>query len=145
MYAMSGWILERWLPAHIWGTREDWNAIKATDGVTPMMGQYPNEGDYWLLGGPWKELPDMGFLLQEIAIYEWCQRNKSEHFAADLRQKLQVKKDIQQKKYDKLVSDLAHFCKTEISPFFHSTSLAASRIRNKALEDTGSRSHGQLA
>jgi hypothetical protein len=52
-----GWILELWFPAHKYGSPEQWYAYKAVDGVTSMLGEYPHQGDYEMIYGPFKKTP----------------------------------------------------------------------------------------
>ena len=49
LYPCTGWILERWFPAHAWGSQSEWEHETAQDGVTRMMGQYPRHGDYYIV------------------------------------------------------------------------------------------------
>ena len=48
-YDGQGWILERWFPAHAWGSQSEWEHETAQDGVTRMMGEYPRHGDYYIV------------------------------------------------------------------------------------------------
>lgn len=75
LYPVRGWILERWMPSEVFGTKEAWDAVKAADGVTPMMGPYPVEGDWWMLQGPWDLIPPMSSLRTFISAWE----NSTEH------------------------------------------------------------------
>jgi hypothetical protein len=40
------WILEKWMPSSFYGTESDWYKSRTPDGKWPLLGQYPNEGDY---------------------------------------------------------------------------------------------------
>lgn len=52
---LEGWILERWYPASMYGSEQDWLSHKK-DGV-PLLGPYPSEGDYEMIAGPEKHFP----------------------------------------------------------------------------------------
>lgn len=69
-WPVKGWILERWFPASSIMSRQEWDASVSQDGVTPMMGPYPVKGDYWLLDGPWIEIPLLKEIHRVISEYE---------------------------------------------------------------------------
>jgi hypothetical protein len=69
-YPCEGWILERWFPASCWGSKQAWEAVKSSDGVTPMMGPYPARGDYWMMKGPWVEIPTISAVRQGVSSWE---------------------------------------------------------------------------
>ena len=48
-YNEAGWILERWFPAHAWGTQSEWESELAQDGVTRLKGAFPRQGDYFMV------------------------------------------------------------------------------------------------
>ena len=56
---LKGWILEEWQPAHLLGTREEWEERKVPNHPEiASLGPYPNEGMYMLsLPYGWKQ-PD---------------------------------------------------------------------------------------
>jgi hypothetical protein len=60
----NGWILERWFPAEVWGSRETW----------AKSSPYPEEGEYYLIapmaGVVWTEMPDLNDLKQAISMWE---------------------------------------------------------------------------
>lgn len=69
-WPVRGWILERWFPAGAWGNKESWESAKSSDGVTPMMGPYPEKGDYFLLDGPWEEIPNLEDVRRAVSTWE---------------------------------------------------------------------------
>lgn len=71
-WPVRGWILERWFPASCYGTRESWEAEKSWDGATPMMGPFPERGEYFMPsgGGPWREIPPLEELRRVISLWE---------------------------------------------------------------------------
>lgn len=54
-YNQVGWVLERWFPAHAWGSQYDWEQEKAQDGVTRLKGAFPRQGDYWMVNETFME------------------------------------------------------------------------------------------
>ena len=141
MYGVDGWILERWFPPGIWGDRETWETSLAQDGVTPLMGPYPAEGDYWMLGGPWEKLPALDDLFQAIRVWEHERENRPANFELAMRVHLKNKQDAQEARYHKLVAALEEYRRSEILPVMHSTSLSAQMVRNGLQSRLGQKSH----
>jgi hypothetical protein len=69
-YPCDGWILERWFPPQCFGTPAAWAEVKSQDGVTPMMGPFPHRGDYWMMKGPWEEMPTLAAIRMGVASWE---------------------------------------------------------------------------
>ncbi len=71
LYQVRGWGLERWFPPSSFGSKLQWESVLSQDNETPMMGPFPEHGDYFMLSGagPWEEIP----LLESLraAISEW--------------------------------------------------------------------------
>lgn len=66
---IEGWIVEKWFPASKYGSRHEWESYVAIDGKTPMLGPYPNEGDYELIYGPFPRQPAISQLQLWISSY----------------------------------------------------------------------------
>lgn len=66
-YNQDGWILERWFPAHAWGSQIDWEHETAQDGVTRLKGSFPRHGDYFMVNEEYHSSPmSADFWKQEI-------------------------------------------------------------------------------
>jgi hypothetical protein len=66
---IHGWIVEKWFPASKYGSPQDWYSFLAIDGKTPMLGPYPNEGDYEMIYGPFPRQPSISQLQLWISNY----------------------------------------------------------------------------
>ena len=66
---LEGFIVEKWFPASAYGSQLEWYAYKAADGVTPLMGPYPERGDYEMQFGPWSHTPSTDSLQRLISQY----------------------------------------------------------------------------
>jgi hypothetical protein len=127
-YPHQGWILERWMPPHMWGTEDQWRQQKSEDG-TPMMGPFPKEGDYFMICGPFPKIPEWGDMENAIANYECQQRLRPENFAAAIAQAIKDEKDLQEKKVQRFEEELEQRRKSDLLPVMKSGSLAAQRFR----------------
>lgn len=50
LYAFSGWILEKWKPAHMFGSPQEWYSFRFEGEAA--LGPYPENGEYELVAGP---------------------------------------------------------------------------------------------
>jgi hypothetical protein len=66
-YSGRGWILERWFPASVWGSLQEWRLATAEDGETRMMGAFPRHGDYYMVSDVClPKCPSVGYWKTEI-------------------------------------------------------------------------------
>lgn len=140
-YPHEGWILEIWMPAHLWGSRSAWESHMSDDGITPLMGPYPEEGDYWMLDGPWDHAPEISAVEQAIAQYNWTRRNRPVNLENHMRQ---VLKDAEEKKMrdrEARAQRYIELMEKEIKPLMQSMSLSAQRLRNSLQQDLRQSSH----
>lgn len=71
------WILERWCPAHMYGTRKAWERLTVPGHPDlGMLGPYPEFGDYELASTGMVTIPDLSQL--EKAIQE-CEFLRNDH------------------------------------------------------------------
>lgn len=132
MWPHSGWILERWMPAWVWGTKADWD---------PDGGEYPSQGDYFMILGPFTEVPNATFLEAQINLWtrEW--NNRPTDFAQAYKVFIADKEERERRENAERDANLDAFYKGEIQPIFKSGSLEAQRLRQKAGEAAGIKSH----
>lgn len=140
-YPHEGWIMERWFPPHMWGTREWWESQMAEDGITPLMGPYPEKGDYFMLAGPWTECPTISDIETAIQTYNQMQANRPVNLARHMEQQIKDQKEKWTKRREAYVKMLDDRFKSEILPVLKSTSLSAQMVRNQAQEMSGQRGH----
>jgi hypothetical protein len=128
----KGWILERWMPAETWGTKADWNYD---------LGPYPNEGDYFMILGPWPEIPNATFLEQQLQIWnrEWDARPTD--FNKVYSQYVYEKQERERKEQEEAEREFMAFLRSETTPIMKSTSLEAQRLRQRAGRAAGVKSH----
>ncbi len=132
----EGWVLEKWFPASSYGTQAEWSSYKAVDGYTPMLGPYPERGDYEMVFGPWFKAPSSDVLQRLIAQYSAginARRGTAAGRAQEYLLRYQYEEEQAEAKrkqeYDAMMQD-------HLSPL-HSGSLAASRWRQDLARRTG--------
>ena len=139
-YPCEGWILEKWFPASTWGSPEEWRSQKSEDGST-IMGAYPNQGDYWMLAGPFEKVPDLSDLIQAIDMHRHAMATQPSNYANVLKQTILDEETKREQRREKLEKDLAYMRKDELVPVLKSTSLGAQRFRNQLQTACGLSDH----
>lgn len=139
-YPCDGWILEKWFPPEVWGSRDEWKSHRSEDGST-IMGEYPSRGDYWMLAGPFERIPDLADLRQAIDMHRQTMATKPVDYANMLKQTILDQETAREQRRNKLEADLAYMRKNELVPVLKSGSLAAQRFRNKLNKSIGDRTH----
>ena len=136
----SGWILESWFPASIYGTPEEWYSYKADDRITPMLGPYPECGDYEMQYGPWEKLPPTDLLQNLISQYSSSISNRKGTPWARAVEYVQRAEYAKAKEEKRFREECAAEFNDALTPM-KSTSLEASRWRQELAARIGSRSH----
>lgn len=141
-WPVKGWVLERWFPVSRKGmTQAEWEAVKSSDGVTPMMGPYPHEGFYFMLGGPFPVIPEMNDLKAAISMHLREEEANPVSYKQMMLNEINADTEREEKAMKKAMDDIAHFYESEVEPILRGTSLEAQRIRNEMQEVMGERSH----
>lgn len=132
----EGWVLERWFPTSSYGLPVDWYSWKAVDGVTPMLGPYPERGDYEMIFGPWPRIPSTDTL--ERLISNYCAGINGRRGTRDSR----IREAMVRYQYEtelaeqKRKEEYLAWMRDELSPM-KSGSLEASRWRQDLAKRTG--------
>jgi hypothetical protein len=132
----AGWVLEKWFPISAYGTQEEWYSYKAVDGFTPMLGPYPERGDYEMIYGPWLKIPSTDVLQKLIASYSSGIDNRKgtpESRAQEYLLRYQYEEEVAERKRKE---EYAAMMDDHLSPM-KSGSLAASRWRQELAARTG--------
>jgi len=142
LYPVKGWILEQWFPASEFGGRDQWEANKDQKTGLAVMGPYPSEGGYWMMRGPWKQMPPVKYLRELIERYEW-NMNKRDGVKpeAAMQNFLDEQKAIEDREMEHFTEEREYAMRHIVLPMMRSTSLSASRYRQRVMQQCGIRSH----
>lgn len=134
VWPKNGWILERWFPAEVWGSRETWNS-----------GPYPEQGEYYLIApGPdvtWEELPETNDLKQAISMWERDYLSRPRDFDVAYAMFVAEEQAAEEAARQKQAEEMEYFYRHEVASIFNSTSLSAQAIRNQCADAAGVREH----
>jgi len=136
-----GWVMERWMAPNYWGVPEQWESHKVPGTDIPMLGPFPHQGRYMLIGGPYPERPTGQFL--ERLIEQWeAMRDEvlAYETATYVRKRVFEATERHAQREEKWAQD-AHRANMALINVHMSTSLEAGRARQLAIEHAGIHSH----
>lgn len=137
MYRCTGWILQRWFPASVWGSREKWESEKAKDDRTRLLAAYPQRGDYMMMPcGPWKTIAEAGDLKGAIRCYNAQQRRNPVNWQNHIQAMAAFESQQRQQEADAYAEEIAAQHRLGISSILRSVSPAAQEFRNSVAEHT---------
>lgn len=139
---IQGWVLERWFPAHKFGSPE-WHYSQVVPGTSiPRLGPYPDRGKYVMLTGPFEQEPSIDFLQDFISAHQ--QRAEAildQDIDAYVKQRVYDAEKAEEKRRKKVIEENFLRIMEGSKNILFGTSLAAGRLRNAAAEKMGIRSH----
>jgi hypothetical protein len=137
-YMTPGWILERWFPAHAWGSQDEWEQTTSEDGITKLKGGFPRNGDYFMVGdGPFGELPPVDYWKREIAKLLREEAEQPGDAAALMSRHLYMERVAEQARRDAYVAEVNHLHRAVTDPLLTTVSRTAQRVRNELADDLG--------
>jgi hypothetical protein len=138
VYQMEGWIVEKWKPAHSFGTPEQWNSI--TYEGEPALGPYPTYGDYDYIAGPTPYQPSEAELREAVAQHFKQLHERAASPAQRVKQMLDRMERRRQERIKELKNRAEAFAKDN-QQIFGGSSLEAGRIRNEIAAKAGLPGH----
>lgn len=136
-YDLAGWILQRWYPAFVWGSREKWEGEKSRDGRTRLMASYPQHGDYMMMPcGPWKSIAEAGDLKAAIRCYNVQQRRNPANWDNHMKGMLAFEEQARQKKVDDYAEEIAAQHRLVLAGTLRTVSKSAQEFRNVVAKHT---------
>lgn len=144
LYQVHGWILERWFPSSAFGSREQWESARSTDG-TPMMGPFPERGGYFMLsgGGPWSEIPLLDSIRAALSVWENSNHSHGEieidKIDLAVRRDVEQAAELEEKKYAEFLREVEYQRLSHLG--FIRNNPALTGFRNNLVNAKGLMSH----
>jgi hypothetical protein len=137
-YGDKGWVLERWFPGDVWGTEAEWEAQKSgADNRTRLRAAWPRNGDYFLMAGPWPQMP----MLEEMraAIRENLKEQQSRPVDWSSYARAEIAREMLERERQAAEHEdyLAGVGRQTVDCLMGSTTRAAQRVRNGLAEKIG--------
>jgi hypothetical protein len=140
-YECEGWILERWFPASSWSACMEWENAMAEDGFTPMMGEYPRHGQYYMVSTEaYREMPSLDFWKMLIQQQLRDQARSPHDPVAYLSEQLYIERVGKQLKEEAYLREVDHLHKDVVKPMLATIGRTAQVVRDDLQVELGSRS-----
>lgn len=136
-YKKRGWILQRWFPASVWGSRAKWESERDRDGRTRLLAAYPQNGDYMMMPcGPWKTIVEAGDLKAAIRCYNRQQRMNPVNFERYMQGMAVIDAQEKQEAADAYAAEIAAQHREGLSGVLRTATSAAQKFRNVVSKHT---------
>ncbi len=141
-YDAAGFGLERWFPAGTWGGQWDWEHETSQDGVTRMMGEFPRQGDYYMVGDDWQErLLPAGYWKMQIDKWMAEQAAQPGNPATALSRNLYMHRQRQEQRREAFDEEVNRIHRTITAPALATIGRTAQRVREELSEEIGWAGH----
>lgn len=138
LYTWVGWIIEKWKPAWMFGSRDDWESLRFQG--ENAAGPYPSEGDYELCAGPSPHRPSCLEITNAIRMAERQLDNKPTS-AKQRTLLLLERRRLQEKKTEDAFKDKLIVVAADISRLSRTLSLTAGLARQQLATAAGLKGH----
>jgi hypothetical protein len=137
-----GWILERWFPAHKFGTPGMYAECVVEGTSVPRLGPYPHEGAYVMLTGPFPEQPSISFLEDFIGYHQSItEAIMDQDIEAYIKKRVYEREQAEEKARAAGIQDSYEKIMDASKGILLGSSLTAGRLRSQAAEKHGIRTH----
>ena len=137
----ESWILQKWFPPKMWGTAIEWKWHRAEDQSTALFVQeFPENGDYFMLCGPWRTIEEAGDLRQAIHAFLTRETEKprdAENYIKFLMSREHAERN---RKLEKLALEIDR-AETELAATLKSVSPSAQAVRDRIAAERGIEGH----
>jgi hypothetical protein len=130
-YQFDGWILERWFSAECWGDCLDWAHEMSEDGATPMMGEWPRHGEYYMVSlEALAEQPGVDYWKAHIHSEIWAMNVADVTPAVYLKEQLYLERVAKELKTEAYLRECDHLHASVTKPMLATMGVAAQRVRD---------------
>jgi hypothetical protein len=141
-YEDSGFGLERWFPANVWGSQFDWEHETAEDGTTRLKGEFPRHGGYYMVGDRWHpRVLAADAWKAEIGKWMASQAANSLTPAAALGRNLYMSRLREQQKREAFDEEVNQIHRTITAPTLATIGRTAQLVREEMAEQAGWTGH----
>lgn len=137
----EAWILQKWFPPKMWGTAIEWRQHRAEEVDTALFVQsFPENGDYFLLAGPWASIDEAGDITEAIALYlrrEAAKPRDAENYIKCLMAREYAERE---RKLEQVAREIDR-AETEMALTLKSVSADAQKVRDGIAAEAGIEGH----
>jgi hypothetical protein len=139
VYPYEGWIIERWKPAHLFGSPTEWEEFRF-DGQS-ALGPYPYQGEYEMMAGPTPYMPSTEELKDAIRQHVRAEEDKPSNPAMRVLRMMERREQEREKRVKQRKSDLVALMGDSPASLRARISLGAGRVRNELAAKAGLKGH----
>ena len=137
----ESWILQKWFPPKLWGTAAQWKEHRAEDIDTALFVQeFPVNGDYFMMAGPWATIEEAGDLRVAIHLYLMREAKKPRDAENYIRLLMSIEYSEREKRLLEAAREIDR-AETELQATLKSVSGDAQRVRDRIAAQAGLEGH----
>lgn len=137
----ESWILQKWFPPKLWGTAAEWRLHRTEDKDTPLLVQeFPENGDYFMMAGPWRTIDEAGDLHAAIHIYLLREAKKPRDAENHVRYLMAREHSERERRLEQLAREIDR-AETELAITLKSVSADAQKVRDRIAAEAGIEGH----
>lgn len=141
-YSGRGSILERWGPPEIYGSQAFWEQERAEDGVTPLMGEWPRHGGYFMISDEfYAELRPFDFWAEEIQKELRRQAAAPLDPVAYLSLRLYLLRVAEKDREEKFIEEVNQIHRGTVEPMLATVGRTAQLVRDDLMREAGLTGH----
>lgn len=135
------WILQKWFPPAIWGSCYEWRAHRGEEIDTPILvEEFPAQGDYFMLAGPWRDWREAGDLAAAIRLYLLRERSRTRDAEAFIRMRMADEAHERARNLEHLEREIAR-ADAQVTEMARTVSADAQRMREQMAAAAGLDGH----
>ena len=139
LYQCEGYIVERWKPAHCFGSPSQWESYTFEGDC--VLGPYPHYGDYELIAGPSPYMPSEAELAEAVKHHMHNLREKPSSPVERVRQLLATMEKRNKDRMRHVKNQAESFRKDGVESIRNRVSLGAGRVRQELATKAGIKGH----
>jgi len=137
---LDGWILQRWFPPSAYSKAQWFAPENCLPGGIPVLGPFPQFGDYEMVGGPTRRIPSKSELHSFISSYYRGLGSRTGSIEGRIKEAVNAA-DYERKREEQRIRALTDDYMRDKCSYLYSSSLEAGRIRTERAEKLGIREH----
>jgi len=137
---VDGWILQRWFPPSAYSKTQWFAPENCLPGGIPVLGPFPQFGDYEMIGGPTRKVPSKSELHSFISSYYRGLESRTGSIEGRIKEAVNAA-EYERKREEQRIHALTDDYMRDKCSYLYSSSIEAGRIRTAKAEKLGIREH----
>lgn len=134
------WILQKWFSPRVWGSPFEWLSHRSEDSLRMMVQEFPENGDYFMLAGPWPSVEAAGDLRQPITLFLRRELHKRRDAEGFVKQMMAQELHERQERFEWLEREITR-AEASLNPILKSVGSGAQKVRDSIAARAGISGH----